>query len=118
LLPSDQKDTTVSEGREVHVKCYNQWKDGRKTEDGSAHPNCWAGHNANTEKENQKLSVAEVLEKLRNQWVEGTREEWIALAVDDGLSEADAYSLLARLAGNELFWYDRDGKTFWRWVRT
>lgn len=37
LLSSDQKDTTVFEDRKVHVKCYNQWKEGRKTEDGPQH---------------------------------------------------------------------------------
>jgi hypothetical protein len=64
-----------------------------------------------------KPTIQEVLEKLHGQWVEGTKEEWISLAVDNGLPETDASSLFDRLAGNELFWYDRDEKTLWKWVK-
>lgn len=66
--------------------------------------------------EKVKPSVKEVLEKLRGVFVEGTEEEFLASAVDAGLSRGEAQSLFESLKGEELFWFDRDGKTFWRWV--
>jgi hypothetical protein len=49
--------------------------------------------------------------------VEGTQEDWIALAVEAGLSEKDADSLFERLKGSEIFWLDKpDGRTVWRWA--
>jgi hypothetical protein len=67
--------------------------------------------------ENKANSVQEVLERLRGVFVEGTEEEWISLTKEVGLSEGDARSLFESLKGEELFWFDREGKTFWRWVR-
>jgi hypothetical protein len=61
-------------------------------------------------------SLAEVLEKLRLVFVEGTEEEFLAHAVDAGLSKNEAQQLFENLKGEELFWFDREGKTFWRWV--
>jgi hypothetical protein len=65
----------------------------------------------------KRLSLAEVLEKLRCQWIEGTEEEFLALAQENGLTLSEAKSLFERLKGNELFWFDRDEKTLWKWVR-
>jgi hypothetical protein len=62
-------------------------------------------------------SVQEVLERVRAVFVEGTEEEWVKHAVENGLSEKEAYSLFESLKGSELFWFDHDGQTFWRWVR-
>ena len=62
-------------------------------------------------------SVQEVLEKVRAVFVEGTQEEWVRHAVEYGLSESEASSLFESLKGSELFWFERDGQTFWRWVR-
>jgi putative DNA primase/helicase len=68
--------------------------------------------------EGTKPSVREVLEKVRAQFVEGTVEEWISMAVDAGMVEKEAEALFESLKGSELFWHDRsDGKTVWRWVR-
>jgi len=64
-----------------------------------------------------KPSVQEVLERVRTVFVEGTEEEWIKQAVINGLSENDAKSLFESLKGSELFWYERDGQTVWKWVR-
>jgi hypothetical protein len=63
-------------------------------------------------------SVKEVLEKMRGLFVEGREEEFLAHAVEAGLSEDEAHSLFESLKGEELFWLDRpeDGKTVWRWV--
>jgi hypothetical protein len=63
-----------------------------------------------------KASVKEVLETLRLVFVEGTEEEFLAHAVDVGLSKDEALQLFESLKGEELFWFDREGKTFWRWV--
>jgi len=62
-------------------------------------------------------SVHEVLERIRAVFVEGTEEEWVKHAVESGLSQSDASSLFESLKGSELFWFERDGQTFWRWVR-
>ena len=67
--------------------------------------------------ENKANSVQEVLERIRGVFVEGTEEEWISLAKESGLSTIEAESLFESLKGEDLFWFDRDGKTFWRWVR-
>ncbi len=64
-----------------------------------------------------KPSVAEVLEKMRFVFVEGSEEEWVSLAVENGLTQKEAESLFESMKGEELFWFDRDGKTFWRWVK-
>jgi hypothetical protein len=64
----------------------------------------------------ERSSVQEILQKIRPQFVEGTQEEWKSLAVENGLTQKEAESLFESLKGSELFWFDRDGKTFWRWV--
>jgi len=64
-----------------------------------------------------RLSVREALEKMRSVFVEGTEEEWIRFAIENGLTEQEAGSLFESLKGSELFWFERDGQTFWRWVR-
>lgn len=78
------------------------------------------GNSVTTEKETvlqlPAPSIEEVLKKLRGLFVEGTEEEWKSLAVENGLSEKEASDLFERLKGNDLFWFDRDDKTFWRWV--
>jgi len=66
---------------------------------------------------NSVTSVQEVLERVRAVFVEGTEEEWVKHAVEYGLSEGEASSLFESLKGSELFWFERDGQTFWRWVR-
>jgi hypothetical protein len=63
-----------------------------------------------------RASVQEVLERIRGVFVEGTQEEWISLAVENGLTLEEAETLFERLKGDELFWFERNGKTFWRWV--
>jgi hypothetical protein len=62
-------------------------------------------------------SVQEVLERVRAVFVEGTEEEWVKHAIENGLSEKEAFSLFESLKGSELFWFQSDGQTFWRWVR-
>lgn len=64
-----------------------------------------------------KPSIQEVLERVRAVFVEGTEKEWVKHAVENGLSENEASSLFESLKGSELFWFERDGQTFWRWVR-
>ena len=66
---------------------------------------------------NSVTSVQEVLERVRAVFVEGTEEEWVKHAVEYGLSESEASRLFESLKGSELFWFERDGQTFWRWVR-
>ncbi|MCZ2809601.1 MAG: hypothetical protein O2V44_09630 [Candidatus Bathyarchaeota archaeon] len=61
-------------------------------------------------------TAQEVLQQIRNRFVEGTKEEWIALAVENGLPQKDAENLFEQLAKSELFWFDRDGKACWRWA--
>ena len=63
-----------------------------------------------------KPSVAEVLQRLRFTFVEGTEEEFIIHAVEAGLSQDEARSLFEKLKGEELFWLDRGDRTLWRWV--
>jgi hypothetical protein len=65
---------------------------------------------------NSATTVQEALEFVRSRFVEGTQEEWCGFAVEAGLSEKEAEALFESLKGSELFWFDRDGKTFWRWV--
>ena len=66
---------------------------------------------------NSVTSVQEVLERVRAVFVEGTEEEWVKHAVEYGLSESEASRLFESLKGSELFLFERDGQTFWRWVR-
>jgi len=49
--------------------------------------------------------------------VEGTQEEGVSFAVEAGLNQKEAEALFESLKGSELFWFERDGQTFWRWVR-
>jgi hypothetical protein len=63
-----------------------------------------------------KLSIQGVLERLRAVFAEGTEEEWVKHAVKNGLSENEACSLFESLKGSELFWFQRNGQTFWRWA--
>jgi hypothetical protein len=65
---------------------------------------------------NTRPSLAEVLEKINFTFVEGTEEEFLAHAIDAGLTKDEAQSLFEKLKGEKLFWFDRDGKTVWRWV--
>jgi hypothetical protein len=58
----------------------------------------------------------EALESVRSRFVEGTQEEWVSLAVEAGLSQEEAEKLFGSLKGEKLFWFDRDGKSLWRWV--
>jgi len=69
------------------------------------------------ESSNSVTTVQEALEYVRSRFVEGTEEEWIGFVVDAGLSVKEAESLFESLKGSELFWFERDGQTFWRWVR-
>jgi hypothetical protein len=62
------------------------------------------------------VSVQEVLERIRSVFVEGTEEEWLSLATENGLSQQEAARLFESLNGEQLFWFDREGKTYWRWV--
>jgi P4 family phage/plasmid primase-like protien len=64
-----------------------------------------------------KPSIREVLGKVRTQFVEGTKEEWVAFAVEAGMPEKDAKALFERLKGSDLFQIVRDGRAVWRWVR-
>jgi len=50
-------------------------------------------------------------------FVEGSEEEFLGHAVELGLTQNEARELFERLKGEELFWFDRDGKTFWRWTK-
>jgi len=63
-----------------------------------------------------KPSVAEVLQRLRFTFVEGTEEEFIIHAVEAGLNQDEARSLFEKLKGEKLFWLDRGDRTVWRWV--
>jgi len=69
------------------------------------------------ENPNSVTTVQGALEFVRNRFVEGTEEEWIGFVVEAGLSVKEAESLFESLKGEELFWFERDGQTFWRWVR-
>ena len=63
-----------------------------------------------------KPSVAEVLQRLRFTFVEGTEEEFIIHAVEAGLNQDEARNLFEKLKGEKLFWLDRGDRTVWRWV--
>lgn len=65
---------------------------------------------------NFKPTIQEVLNKIRGLFVEGTREEWLKLAMETRLSQQEAEKLFESLKGQELFWLDRDEKTVWRWT--
>jgi len=55
--------------------------------------------------------------RLKVEWEEDlTREEIISRMRRLGFSEAESKQLFEELAGFELFWYDKDGKTLWGWV--
>lgn len=74
--------------------------------------------NLSSSTEVKRPSVQQALEFVRERFVDGTEEEWVSLAVERGLSEADAETLFERLKGDELFWHDTaEGKTVWRWVK-
>ena len=68
-------------------------------------------------REPEKPSVKDVLEKMRWTFVEGTEDEWIRMAEENGLSRDEAEKLFNKLKGEELFWFEREGKAVWRWVR-
>jgi len=54
--------------------------------------------------------------RLKVGWKEDlTREEIISSIRGFGFSEAESKQLFEELAGFELFWYDRNGKTLWGW---
>ena len=63
------------------------------------------------------LVKTDLLSKLRSVFVEGSEEEFLGHAVELGLTQNEARELFERLKGEELFWFDRDGKTFWRWTK-
>jgi len=65
---------------------------------------------------NRKPILGNVLAKLRAECNGLTEEEWKRRMVEMGLSREEADSLFQSLAGNELFWHDRDGKTVWSWA--
>ena len=69
------------------------------------------------ENSNSVTTVQEALEFVRSRFVEGTEEEWSDFVVEAGLSRKEAEALFERLKGKELFWFERGGQTFWRWVR-
>jgi hypothetical protein len=58
----------------------------------------------------------DLLSKLRAECNDLAEEEWKQRMVQLGLTEKEADSMFQRLAGSELFWYDRDGKTYWKWA--
>jgi hypothetical protein len=76
------------------------------------------GQGSTVKNEVKGNSVQEVLERIRGVFVEGTEEEWLSLARENGLSANEAESLFESLKSEELFWFDREGKTYWRWVRS
>jgi len=60
------------------------------------------------------LSVADILSQLRTAFKKGTEDEFKALAVEKGLSEADVDALFNRLVDEGSLAMDPDG--FWRWA--
>jgi hypothetical protein len=63
-----------------------------------------------------RLSIAEVFEKINFTFVEGTEEEFLAHAIDAGLTKDEARNLFEKWKGERLFWFERDGKTIWRLI--
>jgi len=86
-------------------------------EDSSIFENAKEKNAVGKENSNSATTVQEALEFVRSRFVEGTEKEWISFAVEAGLSGKEAESLFESLKGEELFWFERDGQTFWRWVR-
>jgi len=86
-------------------------------EDSSMFKNAEEKNAMDKENANPVTTVQEALEFVRSRFVEGTEEEWIGFVVEAGLSGKEAESLFESLKGEELFWFERDGQTFWRWVR-
>ena len=68
--------------------------------------------------ERQRASLGDIVSKLRAEWTEDlTQEEIVECLVQLGLTPAEAKRFFEdRLAGIELFWYDKNGKTVWRWA--
>jgi hypothetical protein len=64
----------------------------------------------------KSFTAQEVFDKVRSILIEGTEEEWIKHFVEAGLSEKDAEDLFESLRGSELFWFERDEKSFYRWI--
>jgi hypothetical protein len=86
-------------------------------EDSSMFKNAEEKNAVGKKNSNSATTVQDALEFVRSRFVEGTEEEWIGFVVEAGLSGKEAESLFESLKGEELFWFERDGQTFWRWVR-
>jgi hypothetical protein len=64
-----------------------------------------------------EMKRKKIVSKLKAEWSEDlTQEEIIDRMVQLGLSQIEAKSLFDQLAGSELFWHDKDGKTLWGWA--
>jgi len=63
-----------------------------------------------------KPALGDLLSKLRAEYNDLTEEEWKQHMVGLGLTIEEADSLFQRLADTELFWYDKDGKKYWKWA--
>lgn len=69
-----------------------------------------------TEFPDSKPTIQEALDKIHRLFVEGTQGEWLKLAMETGLSQKEAETLFENLKGENLFWFNQDDKTLWRWV--
>ena len=74
------------------------------------------GPSAPSIRDTKRPALGELLSRLRAECNDLTEDEWKQRMVQLGLTEKEADSLFLRLAENELFWHDRDGKTYWKWA--
>lgn len=66
----------------------------------------------------RKPALGDVVSKLRREWTRDLEtDEFMKRLEELTSSPIEAKSLFNQLAGSELFWYDKDDKTFWRWVK-
>jgi len=65
-----------------------------------------------------EINKERIIHKLEAEWSgDATEEEVIDRLVQAGLTPTEAKHFFDdQLAGNLLFWYDRDGRTLWRWA--
>lgn len=67
------------------------------------------------EEKNERPALGNLLPRLRDEFGEGTEDEFMDLAVKLGLSQDEARRLFDRLKGSRLFWRDKNGRTVWSW---
>lgn len=125
LLPGDLKNTTVLEGKYVHLGCYMEWRSGQKVNESaklepppsSNHYDKCAQNNGEGEKgPGQRLSIQEMLELLHNDLPKGkeySEQQFLDCAVKHGWTRQDHDSFFQKLVDDGTLLRTPEGNYVW-----